>query len=60
MNFLIFLIALVKSYKRRRIRPVCDNGRFHHTQAVQDWLAAHFNRTTVHWVHQAIIADLVS
>ena len=32
MNFLIFLVALVKSYAGRKIRLVCDNGRFHHTR----------------------------
>jgi hypothetical protein len=37
-NFLIFLVALVKSYAGCKIRLVCDNGRFHHTRAIQEWL----------------------
>ena len=32
MNFLIFLVALVKSYAGRKVRLVCDNGRFHHAR----------------------------
>src|SRR5208283_2929066 len=41
VNFLAFLIALVTAYAGRRIRLVCDNGRFHFTKPVQQWLAAH-------------------
>ena len=33
VNFLFFMVALVKAYAGRKIRLVCDNGRFHHTQA---------------------------
>ena len=37
-NFLAFLNALVRAYPGRKIRLVCDNGRFHHTKAVKQWL----------------------
>jgi len=49
-NFLVFLTALVAAYAGRRIRLVCDNGRFHHTQAVQKWLDAHRDQVTVFWL----------
>jgi transposase len=50
MNFLIFLMALVKAYAGRKVRLVCDNGRFHHTGAVRDWLAANRDRIEVFWL----------
>jgi len=50
MNFLIFLIALVKAYAGRKVRLVCDNGRFHHTQAVRQWLADNSDRIEVFWL----------
>ena len=50
MNFLVFLVALVKAYAGRKIRLVCDNGRFHHTRAVQEWLAANSDRITIYWL----------
>ena len=43
--FLVFLIALVTAYTGRKIRLVCDNGRFHTTKAVQQWLAEHRNQS---------------
>ena len=49
-NFLIFLTALLKAYAGRRIRLVCDNGRFHHTKAVHAWLEAHADQLTVYWL----------
>ena len=50
VNFLVFLIALVAAYAGRKVRLVCDNGRFHHTQAVQAWLAAHRRQVEVYWL----------
>lgn len=50
VNFLVFLVALVAAYAGRKIRLVCDNGRFHHTKAVQQWLAAHRNQIEVFWL----------
>ena len=49
-HFLAFLIVLVAAYAGRKIRLVCDNGRFHHTQAVHAWLAAHAEQITVFWL----------
>ena len=50
VNFLAFLIALVSAYAGRKIRLVCDNGRFHCTQAVQQWLAANRHRIEIYWL----------
>jgi len=41
LNFIAFLATLLRSYAGRKIRLVCDNARFHHTRAVQDWLDGH-------------------
>ena len=48
--FLVFLMALVKRYVGKKIILVCDNGRFHHTKAVEAWLAAHRHQITVYWL----------
>lgn len=48
--FLTFLIALVAAYAGRKIILVCDNGRFHSTQAVQAWLAEHRDRIEIFWL----------
>lgn len=50
VNFLAFLMVLVAAYAGRKIRLVCDNGRFHHTNAVQQWLAANRDRLEVFWL----------
>ena len=50
VNFLAFLVALVAAYAGRRIRLVCDNGRFHHTRAVREWLRAHRDQITIFWL----------
>ena len=50
MNFLAFLIALVAAYAGRKVRLVCDNGRFHHTKAVQQWLAANRHLIEIYWL----------
>jgi transposase len=50
MHFLVFLVALAKAYHGRKVRLVCDNGRFHHTGAVREWLAAHANQIEVFWL----------
>lgn len=49
-TFLVFLIALVTAYAGRKIRLVCDSGRFHTTQAVQEWLAEHADQIEVFWL----------
>jgi transposase len=49
-NFLVFLFALITAYAGRKIRLVCDNGRFHHTKAVRQWLRAHRDQIEVFWL----------
>jgi len=49
-NFLAFLTVLVAAYAGRKIRLVCDNGRFHHTQVVRAWLKAHADQIAVFWL----------
>ncbi len=49
-NFLAFLVALVTAYAGRKVRLVCDNGRFHHTRAVHAWLDAHRELIEVFWL----------
>lgn len=48
--FLTFLAGLLRTYAGRKIRLVCDNGRFHPTKAVQQFLAAHRNQLEVYWL----------
>jgi len=50
VHFLEFLITLLAAYAKRKIRLVCDNGRFHHTKAVEQWLKDHAERITVFWL----------
>jgi len=49
-NFLAFLITLVSAYAGRKIRLVCDNGRFHQTKAVRQWLTTHRDQIQVFWL----------
>ncbi len=49
-HFLIFLTALLKAYAGRKVRLVCDNGRFHKTKAVEAWLAGHADALTIYWL----------
>jgi transposase len=48
--FLAFLVALLAKHVGKKIRLVCDNGRFHDTKAVQQWLAEHRDRIEVYWL----------
>lgn len=50
VHFLAFLVALVAASAGRKIRLVCDNGRFHTTEAVAAWLEAHQDRIEVYWL----------
>ena len=50
LNFLAFLVALVSAYAGRRVRLVCDNGRFHQTKAVLRWLRRHQDQIEVFWL----------
>ncbi len=49
-EFLAFLIVLVTAYAGRKIRLVCNNGRFHTTKAVQAWLAEHRDQIEIYWL----------
>jgi transposase len=49
-NFLAFLMVLVRAYAGRKIRLVCDNGRFHHTRAVRQWLDANREHIEIFWL----------
>jgi len=49
-NFLVFLMALVSAYAGRKIHLVCDNGRFHHTKTVGQWLRTHRDEIEVFWL----------
>ena len=50
VNFLAFLVALVATYAGRKVRLVCDNGRFHQTKAVRAWLEANREKVEVFWL----------
>lgn len=50
VHFLAFLVALLAAYAGRKIRLVCDNGRFHTTKAVTAWLEAHRDEIEVYWL----------
>jgi transposase len=50
VNFLAFLLGLVTRYAGKKIRLVCDNGRFHTTKAVQPWLAANRDKVEIFWL----------
>jgi transposase len=50
VNFLAFLIALVAAYAGKKIRLVCDNGRFHTTKAVRAWLEANRDKVEIFWL----------
>jgi transposase len=49
-EFLLFLIALLKRYTGRPIMLVCDNGRFHKTKAVLEFLDLHRKQLRVFWL----------
>lgn len=50
VNFLAFLMALVAAYAGKKVRLVCDNGRFHTTKAVRAWLEANRDQVEVFWL----------
>jgi transposase len=49
-SFLVFLTALLLAYTGKKIRLVCDNGRFHKTKAVQAFLEEHREQIEVYWL----------
>jgi transposase len=48
--FLAFLAALLATYVGKKICMVCDNGRFHSTKVVQEWLQRHRDQIEVYWL----------
>jgi transposase len=50
VNFLAFLVTLVGAYAGRKVRLVCDNGRFHCTKAVGLWLEQHRDQIEIYWL----------
>lgn len=48
--FLAFLAVLLRTSAGRKLRVVCDNGRFHTTKAVQEFLPAHHAQLEVYWL----------
>jgi putative transposase len=48
--FLVFLAVLLRTYAGRKIRLVCDNGRFHTTKAVQQFLLEHRDQLEIYWL----------
>jgi transposase len=48
--FLAFLLAVLKAYAGRKIRMVCDNGRFHTTKAVLAFLEANKDKIEIYWL----------
>lgn len=49
-SFLAFLGVLLSVYAGRKLCLVCDNGRFHTTKAVQQFLVAHQEEVEVYWL----------
>jgi hypothetical protein len=50
VEFLAFLVVLLKRYVGRRIILICDNGRFHTTEAVRRFLHEHRDQLRVFWL----------
>ena len=46
----VFLTVLIKPHAGKKIILVCDNGRFHKTAAVLEWLQVHRDQITVPWL----------
>ncbi len=49
-SFLAFLMILLAAYAGKKIRLVCDNGRFHTTKAVEAFLKEHREEIEVYWL----------
>jgi transposase len=48
--FLAFLTMVLAKYAGRKIRMVCDNGRFHTTKAVLAFLEENKKRIEIYWL----------
>ena len=49
-SFLLFLLVVLKKYAGRKVRMVCDNGRFHTTKAVVAFLEANKENIEIYWL----------
>ena len=47
---ILFLTVLLHTDTGRKIRLVCDNGRFHPTKAVQQFVAEHREQLEIYWL----------
>jgi len=50
VHFVEFLESLLSAYPKERILLITDNGSFHHTKKVQEFLDAHSDRLEVKWL----------
>ena len=50
VQFLAFLVVVLKKYAGKKVRMVCDNGRFHTTQAVLAFLDANKDKIEIYWL----------
>jgi len=49
-EFLAFLLVVLKKHAGKKVRMVCDNGRFHTTKAVVAFLEAHRDEIEIYWL----------
>lgn len=49
-QFLVFLATLLAGYTGKRLKVICDNGRFHTTKAVYAFLHQQRKEMTVIWL----------
>jgi putative transposase len=49
-QFLAFLLVVLKVYAGKKVRMVCDNGRFHTTKAVLAFLEANKDKIEIYWL----------
>ena len=50
VQFLAFLLVVLKKYDGRKVRRVCDNGRFHTTKAVLAFLDENKDKIEIYWL----------
>ncbi len=49
-EFLAFLLVVLKKYAGKKVRMVCDNGRFHTIRAVAAFLEANTEKIEIYWL----------
>lgn len=47
--FVAFLLVVIARYAGKKVRMVCDNGRFHTTKAVRAFLEANTDKIEIYW-----------